>query len=67
MTEPTVEEIVAKADQCGNLHGRELRRLIASWRERGEALEECASDLEAEARRVRAALAAAEHTQGGGE
>ncbi len=38
MSEPSVEEIVAKADQCGNLHGRELSRLIASWRERGEAL-----------------------------
>jgi len=38
MTEPSAEEIVAKAEQGWALGNGDTLRLIASWRERGEAL-----------------------------
>ncbi len=57
MSEPGVEWIV-RAIECRRDHrtGKpfagpdEVMDLIASWRERGEALKECAEDLEAELR-----------------
>jgi hypothetical protein len=42
MTEPSVEEIVARIEVGHEQHRPDLRALIASWRERGEALEKIA-------------------------
>jgi hypothetical protein len=46
MTEPSVEEIVARFELVGFLSIMDIRALIASWRERGEALEDAREDLE---------------------
>jgi hypothetical protein len=58
MSEPSVEEIVAKGDQCGNLHGADLLVLISSWRDRGEAISVLTADLVAVLQEQRKALVA---------
>jgi hypothetical protein len=50
MTEPDVEEIVARIEAClvrypVELEQHEIRALIASWRKRGEALLEARATL----------------------